>query len=386
MEITTKSLSHLGIIAGTVEELGIGNVINNLLPKNRAHNIDCATAITAMCINGLGFTESRLCMFPSYFENVPTERLLGEGVLPEHLNDDVLGRTLDKIYDFGPTELFNEIVIQAMKNTSISMDFLHTDTTNFSLHGNYNTLDPDFSSIDITYGHPKDMRKDLKRFVLSVVSNGDGIPLFAEALSGNASDKHTLIDTILKIQDNLKLDEKVYHIADSAIYSGNNVTELGMHTLWITRVPANINEAKYLLNTDEDLTLCEDTRYSYYETTTSYGGIEQKWVLFRSKEMKTRTEKTFDKEVEKNLIAAQKSLSKLTKIEYACVTDAKRAAEAWIAKHENYQFKTLTTESKSHRENGKRGRPKKDEVLETYYSIVAEIESDEAMITKMREK
>ncbi|MHC1576940.1 MAG: IS1634 family transposase, partial [Methanosarcinaceae archaeon] len=42
--------------------------------------------------------------------------------------------------------------------------------------------------------------------------------------------------------------------------------------------------------------------------------------------------------------------------------------------------------SKSHRENGKRGRPKKDEVLETYYSIVAEIESDEAMITKMREK
>ena len=35
--------------------------------------------------------------------------------------------------------------------------------------------------------------------------------------------------------------------------------------------------------------------------------------------------------------------------------------------------------------NGKRGRPKRDEVLETYYSIVAEIKIDEAMITKIRD-
>jgi len=34
------------------------------------------------------------CTYSGYFENVPTERLLGEGVLPEHLNDDVLGKTL----------------------------------------------------------------------------------------------------------------------------------------------------------------------------------------------------------------------------------------------------------------------------------------------------
>ncbi|TFH38505.1 MAG: IS1634 family transposase, partial [ANME-2 cluster archaeon] len=65
-----------------------------------------------------------------------------------------------------------------------------------------------------------------------MVCNQERLPLFVEALSGNASDKTTLVKTIKKIQKNLELDEKVYHIADSAIYSDDNITELGEHTLW----------------------------------------------------------------------------------------------------------------------------------------------------------
>jgi len=87
-----------------------------------------------MCLNGLGFNESRLYLYPQYFEKLPTERLLGDGVLPEHLNDDVLGRTLDKIYEYGCTEFFNQIVSESMNHVSFGAHVLHTDTTNFSLH------------------------------------------------------------------------------------------------------------------------------------------------------------------------------------------------------------------------------------------------------------
>jgi transposase len=62
-----------------------------------------------MILNGLGFTHKRLYLFPNFFMTIPTEKLLGEGITPSHLNDDVVGRTLDAIYDYGPTELFNEI-------------------------------------------------------------------------------------------------------------------------------------------------------------------------------------------------------------------------------------------------------------------------------------
>ncbi len=132
-----------------------------------------------------------------------------------------------------------------------------------------------------------------------MVCNQKGIPLFAETLSGNASDKKTLVKTVKKIQDGLKLNDKVYHIADSAIYSDDNITELGEHTLWITRVPATITEVKDLLNTDIELKVCTDIRYSYYETMSTYGDIEQKWVLFQSEEMKKRKVKTFDKNIKK---------------------------------------------------------------------------------------
>ncbi len=386
MNITTTALSHLGLVSGTFDELGIADLIDTTIPKNRNHNLSHSAVIKAMCLNGLGFNESRLYLYADYFENLPTERLLGEGIFPEHINDDVLGRTLDKIYEYGCTELFNQIVLKAMKNVPFGAHILHTDTTSFSLHGNYENLDPELNTIEITYGHPKDMRWDLKRFVLSMVCNQEGIPLFVEALSGNASDKTTLVKTVKKIQKSLKLDEKVYHIADSAIYSDDNITELGKHTLWITRVPGTITEVKDLLNADVELEVCTDIRYSCYETTSSYGGIKQKWVLFQSKEMKKRKEKTFDSNIEKELKTAQRSLNKLKKMEYACEEDANRAAEKWLDEHQMYQFKELSIESKSRRMNGKRGRPKKDEKLETYYLIKAKIKVDKRVIAQKREK
>jgi len=68
---------------------------------------------------------------------IPVEHLLGEGVSADDLNDDVIGRTLDAIFDYGPTEFFNEITFHIMKNFSIGTELIHTDTTNFSVYGKY---------------------------------------------------------------------------------------------------------------------------------------------------------------------------------------------------------------------------------------------------------
>ncbi len=45
-------------------------------------------------------------LFSRFFEGKATEHLIGEGVLPEHLNDDRLGRVLDKLYLTGLSQLF----------------------------------------------------------------------------------------------------------------------------------------------------------------------------------------------------------------------------------------------------------------------------------------
>ena len=61
-----------------------------------------------------------------------------------------------------------------------------------------------------------------KRFGLGIITNQYGIPLFAKAYSGNASDKETIIEAMKKLQENITFPDNVYYIADSALYSDSS--------------------------------------------------------------------------------------------------------------------------------------------------------------------
>jgi len=50
-----------------------------------------------MFLNGLGFVGQPLYLCPEYFNNVSVERLFGNGIQKEDLNQYVIGETLDKI-------------------------------------------------------------------------------------------------------------------------------------------------------------------------------------------------------------------------------------------------------------------------------------------------
>jgi len=161
MDIQSYLIGHLGIVAGIFDALGIGAVIDRALPKQGSENLPHSIIIKAMILNGLGFTHQRLYLFPNYFMTLPTEKLLGVGITPSDLNDDVVGRTLDAIYEYGATELFNEITLHIMKHFSLGTQRIHVDTTNFSVFGKYENDAPDGTdSIKITFGHAKDGRMD----------------------------------------------------------------------------------------------------------------------------------------------------------------------------------------------------------------------------------
>jgi len=86
----TKFLGHLGLIVGVFRELEVDKLIDEKLPKNRNHNIPHSVCILAMILNGPGFINQRLYMFPDFFKNISTERLLGDGVTREDLSQYVI--------------------------------------------------------------------------------------------------------------------------------------------------------------------------------------------------------------------------------------------------------------------------------------------------------
>ncbi len=387
MDISTNVIEHLGIVAGIYDELDIDEIIDRAIPKTRRHKVEHSVIIKAMLLNGLGFTDQRLYFFPNFFLGLPTESLLGKGIIPSDLNDDALGRTLDAIFEYGPTELFNEIALKVMNKMTTRTHLLHADTTNFSVYGKYENDAPDGTdSIKITFGHAKDNRTDLKRFVLGMVVNQSGIPLFADAYSGNKSDKKSLIEMIQKLRKSISVDDTCYWIADSAIYTEENLKLLGNDLLWITHVPATVGVAKALISAELEMTPAKDLRYAFHDTFLDYGGIPQKAVVVWSKEMQARTEKTFDKNIQKEITKAETELNALKRERYACEPDAIAAARKWIGRHPYLKFKDLGIATVWERSEKKRGRPKKDEARVNRYAIEAGIEINQQSVKTVREK
>lgn len=278
MFVATRSLDHHGIVSGIYDELEIGKVIDEVLPKFGQHKLAHSIVVKAMILNCLGFVDSRLYMYSQYFETLPVERLLGSEISASDLTDDVLGRTLDEIYEANSTQLFMKLALKMMGIVNIRTQLLQCDTTNFSVYGDYKHIDGS-SAIEITYGHAKDGRDDLQRFGLGIITNQYGIPLFAKAYSGNASDKETIIEAMKKLQENITFPDDVYYIADSALYSDYNIKSMREGMKWITRVPSTLKLSKDLLISDLEFKQGTDPRYSFYETIVEYGVSSKNGLL-----------------------------------------------------------------------------------------------------------
>lgn len=379
------TIAHLGIVAGLMDLLGIPQYIDSVLPKKRQHKVSRGTATKALILNGLGFNERRLFLMPEYFEDLATERLIGEGIEPEDLNQYLFGDCLDSIAAYGPTRLFTGIVLHIMDQIQFGTHRLHYDTTTINVTGEY---DRAFNTrlIQIVRGRSKDHRNGLKQFIISLVTNQHGIPLFMEPLSGNISDKKTLIRTINEVRHNLITDETVYPMADSAFYSAESISILGQLCFWITRVPETIKEAQSIVASDVNWSSCNDQRYSYVIFESSYGDVNQRWVLFNSSEQQKRSIQTQKRNITKHLEKDKTALRKLCVNGFACEADARKTVDKWMNKHPRYLISDLTISVKNQRREGKRGRPKKDEVLEQVYFISCEIELNQEVITQEQER
>jgi transposase len=229
-QIQVQNLDHLGLVAGIIDEIGVVEQVNQLVGQHSCEKVSPGHIVKAMLINGLGFVSAPLYMFPKFFEGKATEHLIGEGVKAEHLNDDRLGRVLDKLYSTGLEQLFTSIALKAAKKYGVSTHSVHLDSSSFHVHGKYegelpkvtfisgelNRDKPKWSDIEekvapspieITYGYSRDHRPDLKQFILDLISSGDGdVPLFLRVADGNEADNAVFAKILCEFREQLTLD------------------------------------------------------------------------------------------------------------------------------------------------------------------------------------
>lgn len=374
MGIEVKRIDHLGIIAGTIKDLGIIEIVNQHVGCNDQEKISSGQVVAGMILNGLGFVSRPLMLTPQFFENKPLDLLIGEGINSDHFNRHKIGRVLDDIGNYGCEKLFGIIALEACIREDVDMRFGHSDTTSHSLTGEYD-CESDTERIHITYGHSKAKRPDLKQVVQELVTSQDGgIPFITKTWDGNASDTIILRERAKALIDEFSKSKNRYLVADSKLYAEETSTTLNKIN-YITRVPSTIKLEQTFIGRAIDAPNLWTTfgdSYMLQEFPVDLYAIEgQRWVVVYSKQARERSEKTIKKEIAKEEERIKKELFHLQATRFSCESDAKKALKLLLKKWKYHQVsdaKTIAIKCYS-----KRGRPSAATLLENEWQITVQV-------------
>jgi transposase len=388
-QLRIENLDHLGIVAGIIDRIGLVERVNERLGTSPDELITSGQVVKAMILNSLGFVSAPMYLFSRFFEGKPAEHLLGEGIRPEHLNDDKLLRVLEKLSDYGLTSLFVEIALQAAEREGVRFDRLHLDATSFSVEGRYphqpgNHDDEEPQPIHITHGYSRDHRPDLKQFLAQMMVSPDGgVPTFFRVSDGNESEAKVFAKLICDYQEQLSL--QTLFIADGALYSEASLQRLGSLN-YICRVPQTIEQARELLAGLQRAEFSESRREGYRvaEVAAEYAGIEQRWVVVESERRAERELARLDGRIEKERTKAHKALTALGRGAFNCEADAQRAADELAGSLRYHYLENAAIKAEPY--HAHRGRPRKDQMPEYRYRVQAELVHDEARISRHRHR
>lgn len=328
-ETKIKNIDHLGIVAGLIDEIGIVEIINSKLGIDVREKISSGILVKAILLNGLGFVSRPLYLFSQFFDDKGIEILLGKDVEKDYINDDKIGRVMDKLYKYGLNNLFIEIGLSVIKKFNIDTKYSHLDATSFHLHGEYKREENQEKEseitkerpINITKGYSRDHRPDLKQCVLDLITSSDGdIPLLMRAGDGNEADKAVFGQILAEFKKQIVFDSIM--VCDSALYSQENL-KIIEHLKWISRVPMTIKKAQELVQSVEieEINIEEIERraalnldgYRWKSEIVSYGGIKQTWLIVESQKRKNSDLDKLDKKLKKEKDKVEKLLKELKK-------------------------------------------------------------------------
>jgi len=394
-QFSSVHIGHLGLIADKIDALGLTELIDSRLPISEAHGakVSHGERVAAMILNGLGFIDTRLYLFPEFLSDKPLDRLLNRPVEAEWFNDDASGRCLDAIAAYGVTKLFTELSVTIGKARGLLGKSTHIDTTTLSLFGDYECpVSNDTPEVDDhstpwpKQGYAKSGRHDLKQMVLLLATTGAAnFPLWMESHSGNASDQATLPAAAVKIREFCKkladAPDFIY-VGDSAIYA--NILQHSDDMRWISRAPEKVKEVRALVSTPEpDITWVKLANgYSYYATTSDYKDVKQRWIMFFSEAAYHRESKALDKKIKKEEEVQNKAWWHLSNLIFTCRDDATNQAEMQKKTLKLHGVTFAVVEEKKH---PSKGRPKAGDLPKTVgYKIEYNLTLNEQKIAEIR--
>jgi transposase len=199
--LDSYTIGVLPILDRLFDRLRLDPILRDHLPReDRRSRIPTAAGLLLLLKNLLVSREPLYGLGEWAARHVPGLLGLGPDQLPS-LNDDRVGRCLDRLFDADIPSLTLAVVVHAVREFRVDLDELHNDSTTITLHGDYEAADQERTlrgrlRLAATRGHNKDHRPDLKQllYILTVARDG-AVPVQFRVQSGNTTDDRSHRDT-----------------------------------------------------------------------------------------------------------------------------------------------------------------------------------------------
>ncbi|NNN09832.1 MAG: IS1634 family transposase [Acidimicrobiaceae bacterium] len=171
------------------------------------------------------------------------------------LNDDRVGRTLARLFDADQASLLTSVVAM-VRTFEIDCTQLHNDSTSITVTGSHYggaSRRGEKPVAEVTFGHGKDHRPDLRQLVWLLSISADGaVPLSYRVESGNTSDDTTHVATWDQLRELVGRDDFLY-IADGKLASEKALRHIDAnHGRFVTVLANNRKEVTWFKKWTED--------------------------------------------------------------------------------------------------------------------------------------
>jgi transposase len=199
--LNSRRLGALPILDRVLERLRLEEFLRERLPQEDSRTKVPTARGLLLLLKNLLLSREPLYGIGEWAARFVPERLgLAATDLP-HLNDDRVGRCLDRLFECDFRSLTLAVVTHAVREFAVELHELHNDSTTVTFHGAYEEAAEEGKQRGqptpaITWGHNKDHRPDLKQllYILTVARDG-AVPVQFRVQSGNVTDDTTHRDT-----------------------------------------------------------------------------------------------------------------------------------------------------------------------------------------------
>ena len=259
LTLHSRNVGVLPIVNRLIARCRLRETLWEFLPsEDGRQRVDTATAILLLVRNILISREPIYGIGQWAASYVPELLDLREDQL-RSLNDDRVGRALDRLFDASISELVMQMTQHVITEFQLDLSELHNDSTTVKFCGAYEefeqpTLRRGKKTVAIEHGHSKDHRPDLKQLLyILTVSDDGGVPVYFTTNNGNTHDDETHIPTWDLLRQLVGHADFLY-VADCKLASAKNLAHIDREGgRFISVLPKNRKEPREMMRR-----LCEE--------------------------------------------------------------------------------------------------------------------------------